>query len=35
MTLSDSKEIENTFIYKLAHTGGLDTFKHIVLVSSY
>lgn len=35
MTLSDSKELENTFIYKLAHKGSLDHFKNIVLVSSY
>ncbi|KRX10279.1 hypothetical protein PPERSA_09663 [Pseudocohnilembus persalinus] len=35
MTLTDSKQIENTFIYKLAHIGALDNFKNIVLISSH
>lgn len=35
LTLSDTKDIENSFIYQLAHTGSLDHFKNIVLVSSY
>lgn len=35
MTLTDSKQIENTFIYKLAHIGALDKFKNIVLISSH
>ena len=33
--MSDNKNLEECFLYKLSEMKGLGWFKHIVLVSSY
>lgn len=35
LSMTDSKNIEQTALYQLSQNRGLEWFKHIILVSSY